>query len=76
MAERIYEQFIKGNLGDQLIGPISRDGTAIDAQCARTKLPMQSQAAVDTEFKRKLGCLRLPHGERHPAVEASSIQRQ
>jgi len=48
LAERVHEALIKEHLGDELIGHISRDGTAIDARerPARTQTTSAEPAAT------------------------------
>lgn len=43
LAERVHEALVKGHLGDELIGHISRDGTAIEAR----ERPVQSKTAAE-----------------------------
>ncbi len=73
LAERVHEQLVKSYLGDQVIGHISRDGTAIEAR-ERPTTPMEPEAPVETGVKRKRG--RPRKGEKRPAAEESPIQRQ
>lgn len=47
LAERVHEALIKAHLGQELIGHISRDGTAIEAR-ERLTLPVKSEVPVAT----------------------------
>jgi hypothetical protein len=77
LAERVHEALIKEQLGDQLIGHISRDGTAIQA---REKPKSKSAQAVDAvnkstpTNKRKRG--RPCVGEVRQSKEPTRIARQ
>lgn len=44
LAERVHEALIKEHLGDELIGHISRDGTAIEARERPVKRTVQAEA--------------------------------
>jgi len=46
LAERVHEALIKAHLGQELIGHISRDGTAIEAR-ERPAKPVPAQAPVE-----------------------------
>ncbi len=71
LAERVHEALIKDHLGDQLIGHLSRDGTAIDARerPVRTKAPTVAPATT-----RKPG--RPRKGEARPMTKESPVGRQ
>ena len=71
LAERVHEALIKEHLGDQLIGHISRDGTAIEARerPVQTKTPAATPAVA-----RKRG--RPRKGEARPATKESPLCRQ
>lgn len=47
LAERVHEALIKAHLGEELIGHISRDGTAIEAR-ERPAKPDKALASADT----------------------------
>jgi transposase len=68
LAERVHEAFIKTHLGEQLIGHISRDGTAIEAR----EKPKKTEKIVSIKpFKRG----RPSKGEVREA-KVSHIQQQ
>lgn len=71
LAERVHEALIKAHLGDELIGHISRDGTAIAARerPAYSKPPAAKSAPV-----KKRG--RPRRGEIRPPAKESPIHRQ
>lgn len=69
LAERVHEALIKANLGDSLIGHLSRDATAIVARERPTPKPHAEKAA-----KRKRG--RPRKGEVREAAKASPLIRQ
>jgi hypothetical protein len=46
LAERVHEALIKGHLGDELIGHISRDGTAIEARERPTRTATTTDEAT------------------------------
>ena len=71
LAERVHEALIQAQLGDQLIGHLSRDGTAIDAR----ERPVQTQTPAATKpATRKRGRSRT--GESRAPVKESPIGRQ
>lgn len=78
LAERVHEALIKAHLGDELIGHISRDGTAIEAR----ERPAKAPAAVATPAvpeappaaKKKRG--RPRRDEVRPPAKESPIHRQ
>ncbi|MBK7238193.1 MAG: transposase [Sterolibacteriaceae bacterium] len=71
LAERVHEALIKEHLGDQLIGHISRDGTAIETR----ERPVRSQApTVTPATPRKRG--RPRKGEARSAAKESPLCRQ
>lgn len=79
LAERVHEALIKEQLGDQLIGHISRDATAIEAREKPKSKPVevQSVGAVSKSEplnKRKRG--RPCANEVRPPKEPSRIARQ
>ena len=69
LAERVHESLIDEHLGDELIGHISRDGTAIEAR----ERPAKSSAKVKPPA-RKRG--RPRRGEVRPAAKESPIHCQ
>jgi len=92
LAERVHEALITAHLGDELIGHLSRDGTAIEARerPVRTGMPKSPGATSDliapevpaepvstpTPAKRKRG--RPRRGEARPIAQESplAIQRK
>lgn len=73
LAERAHEALIKATLGEQLIGHLSRDGTAIEAR----ERPIKSKEVVTekpTEAPKKRG--RPRKGEVRPAAKESPLDRQ
>jgi hypothetical protein len=90
LAERVHEWLITEHLGDELIGHLSRDGTAIEARERpnRTAVPEPSDAAADLvtsdvsadpvgmsePAKRKRG--RPRRGDARPAAKESPLSRQ
>lgn len=88
LAERAHEALIKEHLGEELIGHISRDGTAIEARerparkavraAAETRTTQQSlfaaEAETPAESENKGG--RLPRGEAPAPAKQSPIRRQ
>ena len=71
IVERAYEAMIKEHLGSELIGHISRDGTAIAAR-ERPVAPGVAEAAVRPD--KKGACKR--QGKRAVPASASPIRRQ
>ena len=69
LAERVHEALIKAHLGDELIGHLSRDGTAIEARERPAKFEAPAKASP-----RKRG--RPRRGEVRPPAKESPIQRQ
>jgi hypothetical protein len=69
LAERVHEALIKVHLGDELIGHISRDGTAIEARERPAKFEAPPQVPP-----RKRG--RPRRGEVRPSAKETPIQRQ
>lgn len=65
LAERVHEALIKGTLGDQLIGHLSRDGTAIVARerPARTEAPAEAPAPAKKRGRPRRGEVRAPAKE-------------
>ena len=81
LAERVHEALIKDYLSDQLMGHLSRDGTAIMARERPAKSPHAAdvptaQSAMQTPAvpARKRGRPRC--SEARPPAKASPIQRQ
>jgi hypothetical protein len=82
LPERVHEALIKTHLGGELIGHLSRDGTAIPARerPARTKEAKASEAqnlitpATTTLPRKKRG--RPARGERRPAARVAPLDRQ
>ena len=78
LAERVHEALIKEHLGDELIGHLSRDGTAIEAR----ERPAKKAKAVESGAKRNKKALsglrrgRPRRGETRPPAQESPIQRQ
>ncbi len=71
LAERVHEALVKDHLGDELIGHISRDGTAIEAR----ERPVQTKvAAVKPAPAKKRG--RPGRDEVRPPAKESPIHRQ
>ena len=62
LAERVHEALIKAHLGNQLIGHLSRDGTAIEAR----ERPATRPAPVASEPS--------PQGELMPAPETTIVE--
>jgi Transposase DDE domain/Transposase domain (DUF772) len=69
LAERVHEALIKAHLGDELIGHLSRDGTAIEAREHPVKFEAPPKASP-----RKRG--RPRRGEVRPPAKESPIHRQ
>lgn len=69
LAERVHEALVKEHLGDELIGHLSRDGTAIEARehPSKTEPPVAAPA-------RKRG--RPRRGEARPPAKESPIHLQ
>lgn len=77
LAERVHEALIKTHLGDELIGHISRDGTAIPARehPVRMQTPAAASAAEpDVAPRKKRG--RPRHGEIRQAAKTSPLRHQ
>ena len=71
LAERVHEALIKEHIGDQLIGHLSRDGTAIEAR----ERPVQTHTPAATKpATRKRGRPRT--GESRAPAKESPISRQ
>ena len=71
LAERVHEALIKDHLGDELIGHISRDGTAIEAR----ERPAHSKATTEKPAPaKKRG--RPRHDEVRSPAKESPIHRQ
>jgi hypothetical protein len=69
LAERVHEALIKAHLGEQLIGHLSRDGTAIEA---RERPARRATKAVGTGIKRG----RPRRGEHRATAQPAPIRRQ
>lgn len=70
LAERVHESLIKEHLGDELIGHISRDGTAIEAREHPVRRAVAPDAAQPDLTPTEAPVAEVPVGET-PAVEAS-----
>jgi hypothetical protein len=76
LGQRVHKAMIREHLGDELIGHISRNGTAIEARTpVSTKKTVAEEAASMTqpELFQKQCCLR--RGETRPPVKESPIKR-
>lgn len=69
LAERVHEALIKEHLGEELIGHLSRDGTAIEARERPAKFEAPPKAPP-----KKRG--RPRRGEVRPPAKASPVHRQ
>ncbi len=69
LAERVHEALIKDHLGDELIGHLSRDGTAIEAR----ERPARFEAPQKAPPKKRG---RPRRGEVRPPAKGSPIHRQ
>jgi hypothetical protein len=81
LAERVHEALVEGHLGEELIGHLSRDGTAIEARerVARTAVaPDEARVKTTDEAKVKTARRRgrPRHGETRSPAQASPLQRQ
>lgn len=79
LAERVHEALIKAQLGEHLIGHISRDGTAIEARERPARQGQEAQAskeagATEAAPKRKRGRPRT--GEVRPPEAPTRIAQQ
>ena len=77
LMQRVHAQMIEDNLGEQLIGHISRDSTAIDAResiAKKDKIEEEAAKALAAKPKRKPG--RPKKGEVRPAPDPSPLERQ
>jgi hypothetical protein len=73
LSERVHEAPVKDPLEDELIGHISRDGTAIEAR----ERPVQSRSKAVEPARvpaKKRGCPR--RGDVRPPAQESPIERQ
>lgn len=70
LPERVHESLIKTHLGDELIGHLSRDGTAIPAH----ERPARSKASQAKQPAKKRW--RPARGEARPAAKGSPLARQ
>lgn len=73
LMQRVHADMVKATLGEQLIGHISRDATAIEAREMIAKKDKEPVAAI-TQPKRKRG--RPAIGEVRPPPEPSALERQ
>jgi hypothetical protein len=74
LAERVHEAFIKEHLGEQLIGHLCRDGTAIDGRerpCKKDSKP--GLAARQTKRAGKRG---RPRQDKQAAPPKKTVKRQ
>lgn len=74
VGERCHQALIDAHLGDQLIGHITRDGTAIEAR--EKPAPSKKAAAEKTVVKPKHSRGRPKKGESRPAPEPTRLQLQ
>jgi hypothetical protein len=80
LAERVHEALIKGHLGEELIGHLSRDGTAIAARerparkVAKTDKAPDKTEEVPVKAARRRG--RPRRGEVRPPAQESPLERQ
>lgn len=74
VGERCHRTLIEAHLGDQLIGHITRDGTAIEAR--EKPAPAKKAAAEKTVVKLKHSRGRPKKGEPRPAPEPTRLQQQ
>jgi len=73
LIERVHARMIEDTLGEQLIGHISRDSTAIEA---RETIARQDNAEAALPVKPKAKRGRPSKGEVRPAPEPSPLERQ
>jgi len=91
LAERVHEALIKEHLGDELIGHLSRDGTAIEARerpkrgkADTAEVPESASDLLSTQDKAAAPVTSAPEkrrgrprrGEKRAPVKESPIQRQ
>jgi len=74
LAQRVHEALIKEHLGDELIGHLSRDGTAIVARQRPVKKDKQAAGATPVVKPIKRG--RPRRGEARPAPKENILQTQ
>ena len=72
LLQRVHAGMIKDTLGEQLIGHISRDSTAIEARETIAKKEQTEVAPAKPKYKRG----RPSKGEVRPAPEPSALERQ
>lgn len=74
LAERMHEVLVKEHLGDERVGPISRDGTAIVAR----ERPTRTATTVGEAPAKKPACRqgRLRPGELRSPAKASPLARR
>lgn len=71
LAEQVHEALIKDHLGDELIGHLSRDGTAIAARERLARAETRTSAAVPAKRRG-----RPRRGEARPPAKESPLQHQ
>jgi len=78
LMQRVHTRMIKENLGDQLIGHLSRDSTAIEARerLAKKDKTEEEAAAKAQAAKPKYKPGRPKKGEVRPAPDPSPLERQ
>jgi hypothetical protein len=76
LLQRVHARMIKDILGNQLIGHVSRDATAIEAREAIAKKDKAEVAPVVPVAQAKQRRGRPSKGEVRPPVEPSALQRQ
>ena len=74
LAERVHESLIKEHLAGEIIGHISRDGTAIPAPERPIKSKSAGAESAPKAKPAKRGCPR--RGEVRPAPQQSTVQIQ
>ncbi len=74
LLQRVHARMIKDTLGDQLIGHLSRDSTAIEARESIAKKDEAEVVRAKPKAKGKPG--RPKKGEVRPAPEPSPLERQ
>lgn len=72
LAERVHEALVKDNLGEELIGHVSRDGTAIHGRERPAKQEKKAKASKPAPRKRG----RPRKGEVRPAAKEPPVARQ
>jgi hypothetical protein len=74
LMQRVHARMIQDTLGEQLIGHISRDSTAIEARESIAKKDKVEVGALAAKPKNKRG--RPQKGEVRPSLELSALERQ